>query len=1004
MSPSTKYTAWILTFSMLVLWASGAIAGVEREVPPEDALWVAAGEAFENGEDKSSAIMQYRLFVESYKKSDRSAHAQFMLAECYFSIGDYEQAIREYGRVEKFKGRDEYLEASVLLRVGECQFNSGNFDEAIERFNRLIKKHDDTFLLAEGLYEVGLAYIVDGNWMKLQAAYQDLLETRPGYLDLPQVKFALGIFAYHDQRFEEAIAYFEQVSSDRGLFYLGKSLEDTGQYILAIQRYKQMLREYPDSPLSDDASFSIAESFYRSGQNSVAVRSYRAFIDGYPQSPFIPNARYKMACVTFREGRYDESIRQLEEVCQAFAGEMVCAYARYLVGDCYMQLGASAEAIFAWTDVVRDFGESRVASAALHKIVYAYAVERNFGQSILMAEDFLRRFSGDQLEPRVQLLRGFSHFQLEEYEPAVLAFQNVLDKNVNTEVGERALFLCTLAYDAQGQQDRLLTNYNYIAARLLPTPSHWRARSYYNLGEAYYAQGLFRKSGEMYRLVLTGYPRSNVAASSLQGLVASLSQMGEYELALQEQEEFLLALSNADSEEGTNSLAVGSIYFNRRDYEGALAQFNEYLEKHPNDPGAASALLNQGDALYRLQYYEQSLESWQALLNRFPESEHCEEARYRIADTYFGLGRFGDARSAYLNLQTAHPKGSHRADAAFGVANTSYNMGEDDTAIAAFTSFIETYPNDERVEDAELGIQSCYYRGGKDMEEYLARRPDSPLAADVYWNKGQEAFADEDFRSAAKAFERVTLDYPGSESGPGALFYLAESYYRLEDMEPALAGYRNFVTTHPSHDLAELAHLRKATVLFKLERYRAAAEAYERQNDLYPEGEYAALAIYNQAICYQEVEDWNAAVSSYRSFLDRFPTHENAQGLWLQIAALYQEELGDWGAAVEAYEEAGTMGEANLSEVRFRQGECHEKAGDAEAALASYSGAAAGGGTDPFRIAALAQMGEMLETRGEFEGAISAYQRIVDANGKLEWTDMAQARIAAIREKMVAGR
>ncbi len=978
---------------------TAASAADAPTVPPEDALWRAAGEAFTNGTDKSAAMQQYRLFVDTYDDSPRAASAQFMVGECYQAVGDWEGALREYDRVRKYPGRDDYLEASVLLREGECLFNLARYDEAVEKYKRLVSRHDDTFLLAEGLYELGQAYIVQGNWLRLEEAYRELLERRPGYADLQEVKFALGLFAFHDGRHDEAREYFDQVPTDRGLYFLGRTLEESGQYILAIQRYKQVLRRFPDSPLADDVAFSIAEAFYHSGQNTVAVRSYRDFLEVYPQSPFVPNARYKMACVTFREGRFDESMRQLEQIVENYPDAKVVAYAQYLIGDCCLQLGRPSEAIFAWTDVVRRFPGSTVASAALHKVVYAYAQEGNHGQAIVLAREFLDRFPGDPLSPRVRVLKGFSHFQLEEYKQALLAFQNVVDKHVNTDVAERALFLSTLAYTRLGQLDRVLTNYNYLASKLLPTPSHWRARTYYHLGEAYFAQGLYREAAGMYRLVLTGYPRANVAAPSLQGLVASLSRAGQYEQALAEQERFLLVLANAESEDGTNSLAVGSIYFNQHNYEDALQQFTDFLATNPEDPAAATALANQADCYYRLQYYEQAVEAWRSLLARFPDAPEAPEALYRVADTQFGLGQFDAASRSYSRLQQQFGGGEHAADAVFGLANCAYNLGQDDLAISRFTEFVETYPEDPRTEDAELGIQSCYYRSGRDMTEYLARRPESALAADVYWNQGQEAFAAGRFGEAADSFERVTLDYPDSESAPGALFYLAESYYRAESLAQALAGFRNFTTTHPDHDLAELAHLRGATVLFKLERHDEAALAYETLTDLFPAGEYAALAAYNAGICYQELEEWHAAIGSLERFAADHPDHENTQGVWLQIAALYQEELGDWTRAVDSYERAAAQPGSPLAEIRYRQGECLARADDLEGALARYESAAQSGqATDPFRVAALAEIGRIAEERGDWGVAIGAYERIIAAGGKPEWTAMAEDRLAAIRE------
>lgn len=992
--------ASLLLIGVLVvsLGLAAASQAAERSlVPPEDLLWQAAGKAYAEGADKSAAMQQYRLFVQSYGRSDRVAAAQFMLGECYAAAGDWAGALREYAAVRGARGRDKYLEASVLLREGECLFNLGRFDEAVEKYNRLVTRYQDTFLLAEGLYQLGQAYIVQGNWLRLEGAYRELLERRPGYGDLPEVKFALGLFAFHDQRFDEARNYFEQVPSDRGLYFLGRTLEETGQYILAIQRYRQILRKYPESALADDVAYSIAEAFYRSGQNDVAVRSYRDFLDTFPNSPFVPNARYKIACVTYREQRYDESMRQLQQIVDGFPDAKVVAYAQYLIGNCCLQMGRPSEAIFAWTDVIRRFPASTVASAAMHKVVYTYAQESNHGQAIVLADEFLKRYPGDPLAPRVRVLKGFSHFQLAEYKQAILAFQNVTDKHVNTDVAERALFLSTLAYLRTEQLDRLLTNYNYIASKLLPTPSHWRGRTYYHLGEAYFSQGLYREAAGMYRLVLTGYPRSNVAAPSLQGLVAALSRAGQYEDALAEQDRFLRVLANAESEKGTNSLAVGSIFFNQHRYEDALRQFTDFLAKNPDDAAAPTALANQGDCFYRLQYYEQALEAWNTLLTRFPQAPEAATALYRIADTQFGLGRFEAADRSYSRLQAQFATGEHAADAAFGLANCSYNLGQDDLAIARFQAFAEKFPGDPRVDDAELGIQSCFYRSGRDMTEYLQRRPDSALAADIYWNKGQEAFANGQFRQAAEAFERVTLDYPTSESAPGALFYLAESYYRAESQLQALAGFSNFTTTYPRHELAELAHLRAATVLFKLERYDESAAAYETLTDLFPGGEYAPLAAYNAAISYQEQEQWHAAIGSLERFAADYPDHENARGIWLQIAALYQEELGDWQRAVSSYEKAAAVAGAPLLEIRFRQGECLVKAGDVDAALARFAAAAAGGGADPFRIAALAEIGRIAEERGDWQKAVDAYRSIIAAGGKPEWRTLAEQRIAAIQ-------
>ncbi len=987
-----------LLLATLLFVAPALAAAEEQLVMSEEALWTAAGDTYVGDEDKTAALQQYQLFINRYEKSQRAARAQFMIAECYFVNGDYETALVEYGLVEKRKGKNDYLRASAMLRMGECQYNLDRLPLALQTFTLLAEKYPHTFLQAEALYAMGQVQAALQSWRGLSRTYQRLLEDRPGYRELPRVRFALGLYAYVEGEYETATEHFADVKSDLGLYYLGRCLEASGQYILAVQRYRQSLRLYPDSHLSDDVAFSIGEAFYNSDQNRVALRSYKDFLEQYPDSRFTPIARYKEACVLYRMEEYTECIRKIDDLCDEMSGEPICAPAHYLAGTAYMQMGRTSHAIFAFTEVVRGYDNSELASAAMHKIVYAYAHEKNYPQAILMAREFLDLFPGDDLVARVQVLKGWAHMELDEFDLAVREFQNVLDRHVNTEVGERALFLATTVYTELEQFDRLITNYHFIANRLLPTPSPWRARTYYHLGEAYYNQQLYREAGGMYRLVLTGYPRSDVAAASLQGLVASYSQVGEYELALEEQEKFLLELANADSEEGGNSLALGSLYFNQHNYEQALEAFTTYIQRNPDSPETATALLNQGDCFYRLQYYENAVEVWNDLVTRFPRSPEVEEAMYKLADTRFGLGRFEEARASYAGLQQRFPEGDFAADAAFGLANCFYNQQMDDQAIEYFQMFVEKFPDDERTEDAELGIQSAYYRSGKDMEEYLGTRPDSPLAADYYWTKGQNAFAEEKYETAARYFEQVTLDYADSESAPGALFYLAESYYRMEENHVAQAVYRNFITTHPEDDLVGLSRFRLGTVLYKMEDFAGAAVEYETLADLDPDGQYSPLALFNAGLCYQELEEWPSAIGVLVRFQMEYPDHERAQGLAYQIATLYQDELGDYENAIEAYQTVLERGEAGIEEIGYRQGQCYEKLERHQEAIASYEMSASGADrTAAHRIASLAQIGQLSEDRGDWNTAIQAYTRIVQANGKPEWTAMAQGRIAEIQ-------
>jgi len=128
--------------------------------------------------------------------------------------------------------------------------------------------------------------------------------------------------------------------------------------------------------LADDAAFSVAEAFYNSDQNKVAARSYRDFLEGYPESKFVPMARYKQACVDYRSGEYNECVRKLEDLCKDLGGEPICAPANYLMGSAWMALGRTSHAIFAFTEVVKGYQDSDLASAAMQRCALHHLLPR----------------------------------------------------------------------------------------------------------------------------------------------------------------------------------------------------------------------------------------------------------------------------------------------------------------------------------------------------------------------------------------------------------------------------------------------------------------------------------------------------------------------------------------------------------------------------------------------------------------------------------------------------
>lgn len=77
---------------------------------------------------------------------------------------------------------------------------------------------------------------------------------------------------------------------------------------------------------------------------------------------------------------------------------------------------------------------------------------------------------------------------------------------------------------------------------------------------------------------------------------------------------------------------VGEAYYGEKQYENAILQFQEVIEKHPAHTKAAAALLKQGLAFRALGDERNARTILQKVVDTYPDSEEAKKARERLAE------------------------------------------------------------------------------------------------------------------------------------------------------------------------------------------------------------------------------------------------------------------------------------------------------------------------------------------------------------------------------------
>lgn len=118
---------------------TAAVSSVAPEAAKEAELYQTALNQINNS-DFLKAIANLKTFKQKFPKSEYTAAAQYWLAECYFAMRDYEQAIKEFQIVlDKYPRSGK--SAAVLLKQGYGFAALGMEDDAKVFFNTLINKY-----------------------------------------------------------------------------------------------------------------------------------------------------------------------------------------------------------------------------------------------------------------------------------------------------------------------------------------------------------------------------------------------------------------------------------------------------------------------------------------------------------------------------------------------------------------------------------------------------------------------------------------------------------------------------------------------------------------------------------------------------------------------------------------------------------------------------------------------------------------------------------------------
>jgi len=361
----TVYENWLLEEKL-----KKAPPARKREIPKWEKEYFKARDLSEGEGNYKKAITIYQKIIKEYPEDERGEGYKDKdlypcIASCYEGLLQFSKAYQIYSDLIK-----EYGTENTIYDAAKYEIDFMDKYKLVElEENRKNKKiSEEKYLL------------------KIVNAFIDERRGRQGILTLIEKAFKLNP---NDPEILLRLGQVYKMEGDEILHHNDDEFALRGRVYNenALNIFKRIVREYPNSEFVDDAQYSLGEFYCDTGtvwdnDYKQAIREYEILIKKYPDSEYIPTAYLKIGdCYRWLED-YHQAIKEYERVIRYYPTTQEAISAQRYIGISYTALKDYKRAIEEYQKIVDKFPKSEDAGLSVLDIAHCYENLKDYQKAI----------------------------------------------------------------------------------------------------------------------------------------------------------------------------------------------------------------------------------------------------------------------------------------------------------------------------------------------------------------------------------------------------------------------------------------------------------------------------------------------------------------------------------------------------------------------------------------------------------------------------------------------
>ncbi len=558
----------------------------------------------------------------------------FRAAEIYDKLTWFDSAVKAYEALERDYPNSSYAHRA---RYGHswALYEAGKLEEATAASKSFATDYPDS------AYRAGFLYLL-GNCLQQAAQYDGALEAFKELCDaFPESEFAARsqfkmawVYYLNDDRASAkgtVNAYLGLNTKDGlkgdALFLKGSILYDEGAYLEACDVLEDVYTSFPDNEFASDAVFKRGDALMRLGLHEQAAQAHGHFADTYPKHARAIEAHLRAGDAHFALKDYGAAAQRYERALSETATGPAHEEALYRLAIAWHNQGSYAESAAAFENLLGEYPEGKFsAEANLRRGNYLL---REGGDAMKAIPYFEAAYNSAADGPHAgSALKGLAlaRYDAKDYDGAAKSFLQLMTDWESISLNEKTYaWVGEHSFNNEDWEPAIVA----FEALLQHVPEYPNPeRVLYKIAECAENAGRSEEAVKRYRRVVDTAPTSATAMDAKYRMALQLEKSDNLDAALPL---YLEGAEANNSETAARSrFRLGEIFEERGEYQTAAKHFMRVAILFFHPELSPESLWRAGQCFEKSENFDQARKTYTEVLEEYPESAPASLARERL--------------------------------------------------------------------------------------------------------------------------------------------------------------------------------------------------------------------------------------------------------------------------------------------------------------------------------------------------------------------------------------